>query len=197
MNLKELLKYEKTLIKLLKTCANKDETRKGILNQICHYEPLKMLVSTDGHRACFSFSMYDPTMANKSIDLENYRVSEAHFPRMENVFCESKLKKADAKSFFIHEHKIVKSKVGKKPNMVYFYNDGRIEIVLPDESPRMETSKEGFLFAINANYLSELAGKGYEVWCSNPLNPVYFKLNEECRDYMVIMPIKSYLNLEK
>ena len=196
MNLKELLKYEKTLIKLLKTCASKDVIRQGLLNQICHYEPLKMLVSTDGHRACLSFSMYDPTMANKSIDLENYRVTEASFPRMEQVFCESKLKKADAKSFFIHEHKIVKSK-SVKPNMVYFYDDGRIELVLPDESIRMETSKEGFLFALNANYLTELAGKGYEVWCSKPLAPVYFKLNDECRDYMVIMPIKSYLDLEK
>ena len=181
MNLKELIKYEKRISKLLLSCVSKDETRRSMLNCVNHFSRLKMLVSTDGHRAFLSGSLYDPELADKSLNINTFTSIKHEFPNVTAIFCESKVLKGKCINVSISEGNSGDS--GEKPSLTYFYENGNANFENDGHDGKP-------LFALNSKYLTPLKGFYYDVFYTSSTGAVVFKLHDETKDYMVIMPVK-------
>jgi len=180
MKTKEL---EKIRTNLLNFCISKDETR-PFLTGICHYSPLRALVSNNGHIGCILKSRYSEKLADKIIDAKTYELIDREYPNVTTVIPNhSKLKKAE---FIIDKIHYVKQVKDEKPTYIYFHDDQKGNTSVNFEK------KKNFVFAVNAYYLKYMSGNTWHVAYQNKNLPLLIALSDDYfdGDTFLMMPIK-------
>lgn len=177
MNFNQITKYEKKLSDCLMNCVSKDETRIH-LTGIIHYSNIGALVSCDGHKMFANFCHYDDSLKDKILNPETFQTIKREYPRIETIIPKKTLKTIKVK---IEKHHYLKAcKDNEYSPKLYFYDDHC-----------SHEKKDNALFCINASFIKPLAdGTIYTIEFNNALSPIVFKLHDELKDFMIIMPIK-------
>ena len=176
---------DKVRTDLLKICVSKDETRL-YLGGVIHYEPLKALCATDGHKAVILRSRYSENLKGLIIDPKTMQEIVREYPKLHQVVPDPvKMEKA---SFEFKDGHSIKWKRGK-PNAAHFHldKDGKGFISMEN--------KENALFSVNSEFLKPLIGQAFHVAYhadSSALKPVLVSLVPDRfdGDVYLIMPLK-------